>query len=402
MTNQEILDQIAKLEKAINSPSTPESVRPTLVKKVEKLKSELASTQEKVEKKEEKIEQEEKKLHSDVEEQITKLEKAINSPSTPDSVKPTLKKKLEKIKSELAEQKKEIKEEKKEAVQEKKEVKKAVEKLEKIAKRKTPIKKKEKAAKAEVVTKKVKIKEKEREVKSKTRKRKLKTILTDLEKLVKKNKSLKREYLSPKNINPRTGKSKTDLKRDSGRSAKPIGYRFVGEHDYRRPSPEQVEKGLKRGTVYKESRPNRGDVFPKGYNGAVKGLKKKKLAEGGMADGGMQMKKGGDPRGEFGTYVITIFDGGVLKHEEIVRAGYSNLVKEMAMQEAKKYSNPKVKVQKLSKKEYEEGGKMKRGGMSPQKKAANHGASWTLDHYKHNKKESYEVPMKKRKIRKRY
>jgi hypothetical protein len=52
-----------------------------------------------------------------------------------------------------------------------------------------------------------------------------------------------------------------------------------------------------------------------------------------------------------------------LKKEQIVRLGYSKLVKEMAMQEAEKYgSNAKVRVQKLSKKEYEDGGMMAKGG----------------------------------------
>ena len=77
MTNQEILNQIDKLEKAIGSGTTPESVKATLVKKVEKLKSELQKTEEKIEKKEEKIEKEEKKLQSEVEERIAKLEKAV-------------------------------------------------------------------------------------------------------------------------------------------------------------------------------------------------------------------------------------------------------------------------------------------------------------------------------------
>jgi len=147
--------------------------------------------------------------------------------------------------------------------------------------------------------------------------------MTSLEKLIAKNSRLKKDYLTQE------GKSKVkDLDRDAGRSAKPIGFRFRGKHDYRKPTPTEVTKGLKRGTVYKESRPNRGDVFPKGYRGSISGLKKKKFEEGGMAEGGMEMKK---------------------------------------------------------------------GGMSPQKKAANRGLSWTLDHKRHNKGESYEIPLNKRK-----
>jgi hypothetical protein len=46
-----------------------------------------------------------------------------------------------------------------------------------------------------------------------------------------------------------------------------------------------------------------------------------------------------------------------------------------------------------------DGGMMAKGGLfdSPQKRSANRGLSWTLDHKRHNKGESYEIPLNKRK-----
>ena len=64
------------------------------------------------------------------------------------------------------------------------------------------------------------------------------------------------------------------------------------------------------------------------------------------ADGGM-MAKGGDTRGEFGTFLIEIFENGVLRKEKIVRGGYKNLVEEMAKEEAKSYKKPVVNVRKI-------------------------------------------------------
>ena len=53
--------------------------------------------------------------------------------------------------------------------------------------------------------------------------------------------------------------SQDRLKRDLSRTAKPKGYRFVGDN-YKKPSPAQIKKGLKDGTVYYEGRPIRSDV----------------------------------------------------------------------------------------------------------------------------------------------
>jgi len=50
-------------------------------------------------------------------------------------------------------------------------------------------------------------------------------------------------------------------------------------------------------------------------------------------------------------------------------------------------------------KKFENGGEMALGGLfdSPQKRSANRGRSWTLDHRQHNKGQSYETPLNKRK-----
>ena len=66
--------------------------------------------------------------------------------------------------------------------------------------------------------------------------------------------------------------------------------------------------------------------------------------------------KSKDSRGEFGTFVYEIYSNDILKEEKIVRAGYSNLVKELALAEATKYDDAYVRVRKLSDKEYEAGG----------------------------------------------
>lgn len=376
MTNEQILQDVAKLERGLSNPNIPDSAKEKLKAKIETLKSQLKKVEEKVEKKEDKMEKEEKKGQDSLEDTIAKLEKGLNNPNIPASAKEKIKTKIAAAKKELSEQKKEIKEDKKEAETEKKEVKKAVEKLEKVAKRKTPIKREKK----EVTEKKVKIKEKVREVKATRRKRKLKVMMTSLEKLISKNKRLKGEYLDSK------GKSKViDLDRDSGRSAKPIGYRFRGEHDYRKPNADQVQKGLKRGTVYKESRPNRGDVFPKGYTGAIKGLKKAKLEEGGMADGGMTDKE----KSLIQSRTAKIWDEKYKGSDQETLSDFKRTWKECEEQAIKELKNH-------SKSKMADGGVMAKGGMSPQKKAANHGASWTIDHKKHNKSQSYEIPLKKR------
>lgn len=287
MTNEQIVQQIEKLEKNLNNPSLPDSAKAKMKDKIAELKSEIEKAEKKVDEKVEKLEKEEQKVQEDVAEQIAKLEKNLNNPNLPESVKETMRKKIADAKQKLAEQKAEIKEDKKEAAEEKKEIKEAVKEVEKVAKevekevekvskeekkeepkavRKKPIKK----------VKKPEVKEKEREDKSKERKKEMKKILTDLTALIEKNKKLRKKY---------EGKG-GDLEKDASRSAKPFGYRFKGKHDYRVPTKDQIKRGLKRGTIDYEGRPNRSDVYPKGYKGKIK------LEEGGM------MAKGGDVQGK--------------------------------------------------------------------------------------------------------
>jgi hypothetical protein len=282
MTNAEILEQVAKLEKGLSNPNIPESAKATLKKKIEGLKSELKEAEAKVEKKEEKLEKEEKKVQDELENTIAKLEKGLSNPNIPASAKESIKKKIAAAKEELSKQKAEIKEDKKESVKEKKEIKKAVAKIEEVAKkaRTTPIKgraKKDTKAKATKAksTPKVKVEEKKRAKKSTERKSKLKGIVSDLAALIEKNKELKSKY---------SGKG-VDLKKDAGRSAKPFGYRFVGKHDYRVPTAAQIKAGKKRGTIDYEGRPNRSDKYPKqtvklARGGDVQGRTTDKAADG--------------------------------------------------------------------------------------------------------------------------
>jgi len=276
--NNELVQQIEKIEKNLNNPNLPDSAKAKLKEKVEELKAKLKEAEKDIEKKEEKLEKEEKKVQSDVQDEIAKLEKNLNNPNLPDSVKEVMRKKIAAAKEKLAEQKQEIKEDKKEAAEEKKELKEAAKDVEKVAKEVEKVAKQEdkpkkavrkpiKKAKKEI--KKPKIKVKERAERSEKRKKEMRKIATELSALIEKNKKLRKKY---------EGQG-VDLDRDAGRSAKPFGYRFKGRKDYRVPTEAQIKRGLKRGTIDYEARPNRSDVYPKGYKGKIK------LAKGGMDDG---------------------------------------------------------------------------------------------------------------------
>jgi hypothetical protein len=269
MDTQEILSKIAKLKKAVESESDAD-VKASYNKKIAALEAQVADAEAKVEKKEEKAAAEEKKTLSDADEKIKKLEKALASETDAD-VKARYQKKLNELKGTLKDVKEEIKEEKKEIAEQKKEIKQAVKEVKSVQKevRKTAIKK---VAAKKVERKKV-------ETKKTKRKEKLNRVLSDLDALIEKNKKLKSKYGSGYKG---TGKP-TDLERDAGRKAKPFGYRFVGKNDYRVPTEIQIKRGLKRGTIDYEARPNRADVNPS---------KKVKLADGGMmADGGINNPK---------------------------------------------------------------------------------------------------------------
>jgi hypothetical protein len=257
MTNQEILDQIAKMEKGLNNASLPESAKTAFKGKIAALKAELEKSEAKVEKKEEKVQAEEKKIHSELEDQIAKLEKGLTNKSLPESAKEAIRKKINTAKEELAKQKAEIKTDEKEADKEKKEVKAAVKKLAEVAKKAGKVK-------AKAIPK-PEIKEKEREKKSEKRQTKLSGMMEELQALIHKNKFLASKY-EGKGVN---------LDRDAHRPAKPFGYRFTGKDNYAVPTKEQIKKGLKDGTVDYEGRPNRADKTPK---------KEYKLAHGGDVD----------------------------------------------------------------------------------------------------------------------
>ena len=259
MSNQEILDQIAKFEKGLSNPNIPESTKNTIKSKIEGLKAQLEKVEEKVEKKEEKLEAEEKKIQSELEDNIAKWEKGLSNPNIPASAKEAIKKKIAAAKEEVAKQKAEIKEDKKESEAEKKEVKAAVKKLAEVAKKAGKVKTKRKAVP------KPEIKEDEREKKSEKRQSKLKGMMAQLETLINKNKYLKAKY---------EGKG-VDLERDASRPAKPFGYRFTGKDNYGVPTKEQIKKGMKDGSVDYEGRPNRSDKGPK---------KQYKLKDGGSVD----------------------------------------------------------------------------------------------------------------------
>lgn len=284
MTTTELVQQIEKIEKNLNNPNLPDSAKAKLKERVEKLKADLKDAEKDIEKKEEKLEKEEKKVQSDVQDEIAKLEKNLNNPNLPDSVKEVMRKKIAAAKEKLAEQKQEIKEDKKEAAEEKKEIKEAVKEVEKVAKEVEKVAKQEdkeekpkKAVRKKPIKKEIKkpkVKVKERAERSEKRKKEMRQIATELSALIEKNKKLRKKY---------EGKG-VDLDRDAGRSAKPFGYRFKGKKDYRVPTEAQIKRGLKRGTIDYEARPNRSDVYPKGYKGKIKLEDGGMMAKGGMTD----------------------------------------------------------------------------------------------------------------------
>ena len=265
LTRQEILDKIGQYEKGLSNPKLPDATKAAMVNKIEALKKDAEALEEKIEKKEEKKEEQEKKSIADLKAKVAQYEKGLSNPKLPEATKSSMKKMIAKIEQDIKEQEKEVKEDKKESEQEKKEVKKAIQEVEKVAKRKTPIKR-------TPIAPKIKIQEKKREVKQEKRQGKIKEIMTDLQKLVEKNKELREKY---------KGKG-VDLEKDAGRSAKPFGYRFVGKHDYRVPTEAQVKAGKKRGTIDYEARPNRSDKYPKATAKLAKGgdFEKVKLKRG--------------------------------------------------------------------------------------------------------------------------
>jgi hypothetical protein len=265
MDTQSILDKISNYKSIIESENDPELIA-KFKKKIDVLEAQIAEAEKKIEKEEKKIEAEEKKELSEVETKIQNLKDASATEDNP-VLKAKFEKKIKELEDSLKDVKEEIKEEKKEVAEQKKEIKEAIKKVKSSDKvvRKTAIKK----------VKEVATEVKKTVTKKKKRKTKLKTIMSQLDALINKNKKLKSKYTT---AYKKSGKT-TDVERDSKRKAKPFGYRFVGKHDYRVPTQMQIKRGLKRGTIDYEARPNRSDYFPD---------RKVKLADGGeiykMAD----------------------------------------------------------------------------------------------------------------------
>jgi hypothetical protein len=283
MNAQEIIAKVSKYKEMLEAESDSD-IRARYQKKIKELEASLEEVEKKVEKLEEKVATEEKKELSEAEKKIRKYQDFLDNESDPD-LKARYQKKIKELQDSLKEVKEEIKVEKKEVAEQKAEIKKAA-KVVKAAKA-TKVERKEAVKKVE---KKVR-ERKEVSVKRTRRGKKIKEIIDELDKLIAKNKKLKEKY---------AGKG-VDVKRDAGRSAKPFGYRFVGKHDYRVPTADQIKKGKKRGTIDYEGRPNRSDVYPK---------RTAKLADGGM------MAKGG----KLAEFLVTLTDKDGFEDDVVVMA----------------------------------------------------------------------------------
>jgi hypothetical protein len=439
-TTQDIINKIAKLKDAIEGETDPD-IKAKYSSKLASLEAEINKAEEIVEVKIEKQEVAEQKNLSEAEVKIKKLKDAIDGETDPD-IKARYQKKLKELQGDLGEVKQEIKEEKKEIAEQKKEIKKAVKEVKSVEKvvRKQAVKK---------VTRKVAERKKVIEVKKPKRKTKLTRIMSDLDALIRSNKKLKERYRGKTGL---PAGQRVDLKRDAKRSAKPFGWRFTGKYDYRDPkkvlTARQFENAKKRGTLDYEARPNRSDVYPAGYKGKKKLVKGRKVVGGvkrALADGGM-MAKGGEVMPEWAVTITSksgrTFDWvGHAKNEDAalhkaeMKAGFESVETGINMitdERGRKVEYAKggkmqgyddrqderlgMKHGKISKKDFvgttkqkehsrrddsrfEE--RMANGGVFkskyPNGNLYKYGRSWRLDHAKHNKKEDYEIPMKKRK-----
>ncbi len=259
-TTEEILGKIKRYKDAMDSESDA-GIKKKFEDKILALEKDLKGMQSTEEKKEVVAIAEEKKELSAAENKLQKYKDAVAAETDPD-VKARFQKKVDALTAELSGVKQEIKEDKKEADDHKKEIAQAVKEVKSSDK-------KVRGAAVKKIAGKSKAKKKI-EAKKAARKQKLKKMLSELDMLIENNKKLRGKY---------AGK-KVDLDRDAGRPSKPFGYRFKGKHDYRTPTPAQVSRGLRRGKIDYENRPNRADVFPKGYK-KKEGLK---LAKGGKID----------------------------------------------------------------------------------------------------------------------
>jgi hypothetical protein len=262
MNTQEVIAKLNKYKEMLEG-EVDADIKSRYASKISQLEASLKEAEQKVEKLEEKVATEEKKELSEAEKKIKKYQDYLDGETDPD-LKTRYQKKIKELQDSLKEVKEEIKEEKKEVAEQKVEIKKAI-KAVKSAKA-TKVEKKEAIEKVE---KKVR-ERKEVSVKRTRRSKEIKRIISDLDKLIEKNKKLKQKYF---------GKG-VDVKKDAARSAKPFGYRFAGKHDYRVPTKAQIKDGKASGKVVYEGRANRSDVFPQGQ----KGKSYAKLADGGEVE----------------------------------------------------------------------------------------------------------------------
>jgi hypothetical protein len=262
-TVSELKAKLAKLELSVDY--VPAEFKDSILKKIEATKAEISTLEDEEEK-----DTEEKKTESP-------KQKPVEKKVVKEQVKKTAK--VSTKKNSVSEAKKQIKEVKKEVKvspqaakrgRPRKVVEVVVPKVAKkvVAKRKTKTQiKKAELKKAE--TKKVVAKKPvKKAVVRKTRSQlKAEKAMTNLQRLVTKNKELKALYLN----------SGVDLEKDSTRSAKPFGWRLAGSN--KRPTRQQIRNG----DAYWEGRANRVDINNKAYP---------KLADGGMMDDGGMMAKG--------------------------------------------------------------------------------------------------------------
>jgi chemotaxis protein histidine kinase CheA len=454
--------QIETLKKRLTLGSLPESAKAAIRKQIEQLENEAMGEQESSTKQQEKLEKEEESKEAEVDDKIEKLKKRLTLGSLPESAKAAIRKQIEDAEKLKSEAKKERAEEKKEAEKKQAEVKakvkEAVEKVKKVVKEapkkvsaeKTPAKAKavekkvEKEVKKEIEkakteVKKAKVEGKKVEAKkaegAKKRKKKFDKMLTDLQRLINKDKKLKALYGSD---------SPSNLKRDAGRMAKPFGWRYKGEHNYK--VPPKSERG--NDNTYYEGRPEKADLRRRTYpylemGGDVMGRDRNRffelaeklgLVKNGYyidgipkgnnedvnefykledklnypepqkvyADSGMMAEGGKVREGKFQAMFYTNEDDGYHIDSEYFDVYPSESDIEYL---AKSLNSKYVEIYEdrhnddsytFLEETYFIDEEYKLGGMFG-KSRYNTGRSWHLDHARHNKKEDYEKPMNERK-----
>jgi len=216
---EDLKQEVEKLQARINSKSTPDAAKKVFAEKLQKAQADYDKLMGKAQ-------DENKKMVADAEKKIVEVEKEIENPNIPKKVKTQIKEKLKETKKKVEEAQKETKKVDKE-----------------IEPSSTGVKKRGRPKKetATAIPK---------------TKRKLESTLEKLKNLIKKTSQLNERY----NI-AKEGFDVGDINliKDAGRPAKPFGARVRGKGITRKPTKQDYEDGL----VYKESRPNRADVYPK-------------------------------------------------------------------------------------------------------------------------------------------